>query len=221
MVSFTEENYLKTIYQLSVAIQGEVSTNSIAEKLDTKASSVTDMLKKLATKELINYKKYQGVTLTDQGKSTAIFIIRKHRLWEVFLVEKLSFKWDEVHAIAEELEHINSNELVERLDKFLGFPQYDPHGDPIPDKDGVIFHHKEFSLADLQVGESGLIVGVKDTSTGFLQYLEGSGLVLGKSIQVVNIYDYDNSVVISIDTSKEATVSEQVSKNLYIKKSLQ
>ena len=140
--SFTEENYLKAIYHLSTGNNSVVSTNQIAEITNTKAASVTDMLKKLAEKKLINYIKYQGVTLTEAGKNAAVNIVRKHRLWEVFLVEKLGFKWDEVHDIAEELEHINSESLINRLDDFLGNPAADPHGDPIPDRSGTIHQKK-------------------------------------------------------------------------------
>ena len=149
MNSFTEENYLKAIYKLSLnGVQG-VSTNAIADKLATKPSSVTDMIKKLADKKLVSYQKYQGVNLTKKGSDVAVSIIRNHRLWEVFLVEKLNFKWDEVHDLAEELEHINTHKLTERLDEFLGFPKFDPHGDPIPDKDGNIIQHKDVTLSDL------------------------------------------------------------------------
>jgi DtxR family transcriptional regulator, Mn-dependent transcriptional regulator len=130
--TLSEENYLKAIYHLSKEEDESVSTNALAERLETTAASVSDMLKKLAKKELIEYKKYQGVNISEKGKRVALQIIRKHRLWEVFLVEKLSFNWDEVHEIAEQLEHIDSPTLVKRLDEFLGYPKFDPHGDPIP-----------------------------------------------------------------------------------------
>ena len=144
-MTFSEENYLKTIYHLTTASDAEVSTNAIAEKMETKASSVTDMLKKLAEKGLINYKKYQGVSLTQDGKLAAKMSVRKHRLWEVFLVEKLGFSWDEVHDIAEQLEHIKSEKLINKLDDFLDNPTEDPHGDPIPDREGrIIKIEKQF-----------------------------------------------------------------------------
>jgi DtxR family transcriptional regulator, Mn-dependent transcriptional regulator len=215
MNSFTEENYLKAIYHLGGAGNIAVNTNSIAELTNTKAASVTDMLKKLADKGLINYIKYQGVTLTEKGKGTAINIVRKHRLWEVFLVEKLGFKWDEVHDIAEELEHINSEQLIDRLDEFLGNPKADPHGDPIPDRDGV-FHKKELvKLADLSVKQEGKISGVNEHSAAFLQYLEKAGLTLGKTIVVKEALEYDGSVSLLID-KREITVSSKVAKNLLI-----
>src|ERR1700754_3537644 len=179
MNTFTEENYLKAIYHLSLP-SGCASTNQIAAALNTKAASVTDMLKKLAEKELINYTKYQGVTLTASGEKIAISIIRKHRLWEYFLVEKLSFKWDEVHDVAEELEHISSKELVDRLDDFMGNPKYDPHGDPIPDSSGKFKTHDLKPVSALLVNESGIISGVRDHTPSFLQYLEKMQLTIGR-----------------------------------------
>src|SRR3984885_5178673 len=150
MNTFTEENYLKAIYHLSHE-SGSVSTNQIAAALNTKAASVTDMLKKLADKALINYEKYQGVTLTSAGQKIALHIIRKHRLWEYFLVEKLNFKWDEVHEMAEEMEHISSVELIDRLDKFMDYPKHDPHGDPIPDSDGKFKVHDLKPVSAIEV----------------------------------------------------------------------
>jgi DtxR family transcriptional regulator, Mn-dependent transcriptional regulator len=217
MNSFTEENYLKAIFKLSKG-KTEVSTNAVAAEMDTKASSVTDMLKKLADKKLVNYAPYKGVNLTETGKQIAISIVRKHRLWEVFLVDKLNFKWDEVHDIAEQLEHIQSNELVERLDHFLENPKYDPHGDPIPDKDGNIARHKELTLADLKIGEKGVIVGVKEHSKSFLNYLDQLNLVLGTEIAVTDKIEFDNSMSLKINKKSTSTVSNQASKNLYIKK---
>lgn len=216
MLSFTEENYLKTIYQLSRK-SDRVSTNSIAENMDTKASSVTDMIKKLSEKDYVSYQKYNGVLLTEQGRKVAIKVIRKHRLWEVFLVDHLHFGWDEVHEIAEQLEHIQSDELVNRLDKMLGFPQYDPHGDPIPDVHGNINHHKDVSLNDLEIGETGIIVGVKDHSPAFLQFLEKSQLLLGVEVELENRFEFDASMVLSTHQG-ERTISSQVGKNLYVRK---
>jgi len=218
MNSFTEENYLKAIFKLGNKTKGGVSTNSIAEALETKASSVTDMVKKLSDKKLVNYKKYQGVTLTKEGNKIAVSIIRNHRLWEVFLVEKLNFKWDEVHDLAEDLEHIKSEKLTDQLDAFLDFPKYDPHGDPIPDKDGNIHQHQNITLADLKVTEKGIVVGVKEHSKSYLNYLESINLVLGTEIKVVEIVDFDRSMTITINKAKEVNISNQASKNLIIKK---
>ena len=218
MNTFTEENYLKAIYKLFQDHGEGVNTNAISDLLQTKASSVTDMIKKLSEKNLVNYKKYQGVTLTSKGKKVAVNIIRKHRLWEVFLVEYLHFKWDEVHEIAEELEHINSDKLIENLERFLDYPKFDPHGDPIPDKEGNVFQHKEISLADLKISESGIIVGVKEHSPKFLQYLEGIQLLLGTKVKLIKRFEYDDSILININDKKEVMLSNKVSRNLYIKK---
>ncbi|MGZ3752687.1 MAG: metal-dependent transcriptional regulator [Mucilaginibacter sp.] len=214
MNTFTEENYLKAIYHLSLQ-SASVSTNQIAASLNTKAASVTDMLKKLAEKELINYTKYQGVTLTAPGEKIAISIIRKHRLWEYFLVEKLNFKWDEVHDVAEELEHISSKELVDRLDDFMGHPKYDPHGDPIPDSNGLFKAHELKPVSTLVVNESGVISGVRDHSTAFLQYLEKMQLTIGKKIKIAEINDYDHSVTLLVE-DKKVHISREVANNLLI-----
>jgi len=214
MNTFTEENYLKAIYHLSL-LSESVSTNQIAASLSTKAASVTDMLKKLAEKELINYTKYQGVTLTPSGKKIAISIIRKHRLWEYFLVEKLNFKWDEVHDVAEELEHISSQELIDRLDDFMGNPKYDPHGDPIPDCNGLFKAYELKPVSTLTSNESGIVSGVRDHSSSFLQYLERMQLTIGQKIKVAEINDYDHSVTLQLE-DKRIHVSREVANNLLI-----
>jgi DtxR family Mn-dependent transcriptional regulator len=216
MQSYTEENYLKIIYHLSV-ISNPVQTNAIAERIQTKAASVTDMLKKLSDKELVNYVKYQGVTLTEKGKLSAINIVRKHRLWEVFLVEKLNFKWDEVHDVAEELEHIKSTLLVERLDEFLDFPKVDPHGDPIPDQHGNFADLAFIKLSKLKPNEKGTITGVSEHSTPFLKHLEKLGLTLGKKIAISEIIDFDGSVELSID-GHQINISREVAKHILISK---
>jgi DtxR family Mn-dependent transcriptional regulator len=215
----TEENYLKTIYKLSDQRNTVVNTNRIAKHLQTKASSVTDMLKKLSEKKLLNYEKYQGVTLTTAGNKVALKIIRKHRLWEVFLVDQLKFKWDEVHDIAEQLEHVVSPELVNRLDKYLDYPKFDPHGDPIPDKKGVFSNRKEFSLADLKSKDKGIIVGVNDSSVAFLQYLEEKKLLLGTTVMMIEKFKYDKSISIKMNGTTEVTISNKVARNINISKS--
>ena len=213
--SFTEENYLKAIYHLSKDDNETVSTNALSESLNTKAASVTDMLKKLADKELINYEKYQGVTLTSAGKQKAIHIIRKHRLWEVFLVNKLNFKWDEVHDLAEQLEHIHSEKLINQLEEFLDFPEKDPHGDPIPDKNGVLKSQKLITISKMNIGERGKISGVTAHSKDFLQYLEKIGLIIGENIKIIDKINFDGAVVIALN-NKEQTISRDVAKNLLI-----
>lgn len=215
-MTFSEENYLKSIYHLTAALETEVSTNAIAEIMETKASSVTDMLKKLADKGLVNYKKYQGVSLTENGKLAAKMIVRKHRLWEVFLVEKLSFSWDEVHDIAEQLEHIKSEQLINRLDDFLGNPTEDPHGDPIPDANGRIIKIEKQLLSELLDNQSGVCVGVKDTSSEFLKYLDKQGIALGSKIEFLSKESFDLSVKIKVD-GRELSISNKIASNLFVK----
>jgi len=216
MQSFTEENYLKIIYHLSQHTAQSVQTNSIAERIQTKAASVTDMMRKLSEKNLVDYRKYQGVKLTEKGRSAAINIVRKHRLWEVFLVEKLNFKWDEVHDIAEELEHINSPELVDRLDEFLAFPKNDPHGDPIPDKNGKFDNDTFIKLSKLKQGDQGIILGVSEHSASFLQHLEKMGLTLGKKLSILDTIDFDGSVELLLE-NKKINVSREIAKHILVK----
>ncbi len=215
-MTFSEENYLKTIYHLTTVLDIEVSTNAIAEKMETKASSVTDMLRKLAEKNLVNYKKYQGVSLTESGKLTAKMIVRKHRLWEVFLVEKLDFSWDEVHDVAEQLEHIKSEQLINKLDNFLGNPTEDPHGDPIPDAQGKIVKTDKQLLSDLGVNQTGICVGVKDSSSEFLKYLDKHEIALGSKIEIVSKETFDSSTKIRVNTN-ELTISHKIATNLFVK----
>jgi DtxR family Mn-dependent transcriptional regulator len=215
-MTFSEENYLKTIYHLTIISDSEISTNAIAEKMETKASSVTDMLKKLAEKDLVNYKKYQGVSLTEKGKLSAKMIVRKHRLWEVFLVEKLDFSWDEVHDIAEQLEHIKSEKLINKLDDFLGNPTEDPHGDPIPDVNGRIIKIEKQLLSELHEKQIGICVGVKDTSSEFLKYLDKQGIALGSKIEIIAKESFDLSLKIKVD-DKELTISNKIASNLFVK----
>jgi DtxR family Mn-dependent transcriptional regulator len=215
-MTLSEENYLKTIYHITVVSNSEVSTNAIAEMMDTKASSVTDMLKKLAEKDLVNYIKYRGVSLTERGKLAAKMIVRKHRLWEVFLVEKLDFSWDEVHDIAEQLEHIKSEKLINKLDDFLGNPTEDPHGDPIPNAEGQILKVDKQLLSELVENQKGICVGVKDTSSEFLKYLDKQGIALGSIIEVVSKESFDLSVKIKVD-DRSLSISNKIASNLYIK----
>ena len=215
-MTFSEENYLKTIYHITASSGVEVSTNAIAEKMETKASSVTDMLRKLAEKELIIYKKYQGVLLTEKGNHLAKMIVRKHRLWEVFLVDKLQFSWDEVHDIAEQLEHIKSEKLINKLDDFLGNPTEDPHGDPIPDVNGKINKVEKLVLSELSENQTGICIGVKDSSTQFLKYLDKNQITLGSKIEVLAKEEFDLSLKIKVE-EKPVTVSNIIANNLYVK----
>lgn len=219
MISHTEENYLKAIYKILEKGSGSASTNAISKEMSTSAASVTDMLKRLADKDCIDYKKYKGVTLTQKGKTIATTLIRKHRLWEVFLVEKLNFSWDEIHEIAEEMEHIQSEELVNRLDAFLDHPRFDPHGDPIPDAEGHFTFRKQRALTELQLEKSAIIVGVKESSSPFLQYLTQQGLALGTSIKLLERFDYDGSVKVLINGTQELVLSQKVGNNLFVQQS--
>ena len=215
-MTFSEENYLKTIYHLTTSSDTEISTNAIAEMMVTKASSVTDMLKKLAEKGLVNYKKYQGVSLTENGKLAAKMIVRKHRLWEVFLVKKLDFSWDEVHDIAEQLEHIKSEKLINKLDDFLGNPTEDPHGDPIPDAKGKILKIEKLLLSELNENQIGICVGVKDSSAEFLKYLDKNKIALGISIKVNAIEAFDLSLNVKINEF-DFIISKKIAENIFVK----
>lgn len=215
LMSPSEENYIKVIYHLSQVTPMGVSTNAIATTLETKASSVTDMLKKLAEKKWVNYQKYQGVTLTDSGNQKAKMIIRKHRLWEVFLVEKLDFSWDEVHEIADELEHIQSDTLVSRLDKYLGFPSFDPHGDPIPNANGEIAKQERLLLSHAAINQVYRFIGVCDSSTQFLQFLDKQQIALGDEITIVDQEPFDHSMTVRIN-AKEIVLSQKIADNLYV-----
>jgi DtxR family Mn-dependent transcriptional regulator len=216
MLSFTEENYLKSIYRLSDGGSKAVLTNEIADSMSTKAASVTDMIKKLSAKNLVAYEKYYGVKITSRGKNEALMVVRKHRLWETFLVDKLQFTWDEVHDVAEQLEHIQSPLLIEKLDEFLGFPTADPHGHPIPDKHGKIQSVRCIPLSDGSVNKKSIVRSVQDGSPAFLQYLSKIGIYIGASITILEKVDYDGSLEILIDDKKKVFVSHDAAHNLLI-----
>ena len=215
MFTLAEENYLKAIFHLEHDFHGEVSTNAIAESMETKPSSVTDMVQKLGEKKLLTYKRYKGVKLTAEGKKVATNVIRKHRLWEVFLVEKLNFHWDEVHEIAEQLEHIQSEELILRLDKFLGSPEFDPHGDPIPDKHGILKRTEKKLLSEIDKNQKGVCVGVKESSPEFLQYLDKKKISIGTKITVLGKEFFDGSMIIQVEREK-FFISHKIAENLYV-----
>ena len=214
-MTLSEEDYIKAVYHLGKGEKQAVSTNAIAEQMETKPSSVTDMIKKLSEKGLVHYKKYQGVSLTDYGRSIALSIIRKHRLWEVFLVDTLEFAWDEVHEVAEQLEHIKSEKLINKLDAFLGFPRIDPHGDPIPDKNGEIKKVNKVLISECETGEQGVFVGVKNSSSDFLRYLDKLQLELGTKIEILSKESFDGSF--QIRANQEIRVlSAKAAMNMYI-----
>ncbi|SFC94253.1 metal-dependent transcriptional regulator [Algibacter pectinivorans] len=216
MVTLTEENYIKEIYHLAKQGENNVSTNALAKAMETKASSVTDMVKKLSEKGYVDYKKYQGVALTKQGKHIAVGIVRKHRLWEVFLVEKLNFSWDEIHEVAEQLEHIKSEKLIKQLDAFLEYPTHDPHGDPIPDETGKIKSIDKILLSQAQIYDTCICVGVKDSSSEFLKYLDKNEIALGTKLTVMHKEAFDNSVTINVNNNL-LIISNLIANNLFIK----
>jgi DtxR family Mn-dependent transcriptional regulator len=216
MLSYTEENYLKAIYRLSDGGSKAVLTNEIAETLSTKAASVTDMIKKLSNKNLIAYEPYYGAKITKQGKMEALMVIRKHRLWETFLVDKLHFSWDEVHDVAEQLEHIQSSLLIEKLDEFLGFPKADPHGHPIPDKNGKIYIMRQIPLSETMLQKKVTIRSVTDGSPAFLQYLSKIGVYIGATVSILEKVEFDGSLEVLIDDKKKVFISREAAKNLLI-----
>lgn len=217
-LSQSEENYLKSIYRLGMNANAPVATNAIAEDITTKASSVTEMIKRLAKKDLLTYEKYKGSVLTHLGTSYAVKTIRKHRLWETFLVEKLKFSWDEVHEIAEQLEHIQSAKLTNSLSEFLGHPDYDPHGDPIPNEMGEFPKPIRTSkLFDLKAGESGIVHHIGIDSPEFLKFLTKHNIQIGTTITCQEKYDFDQSMQVKIDHNLEMSLSKKVSKNIIVK----
>lgn len=218
MTSLAEENYLKAIYTLQEKSTSNVSTSALAENLSVSAASVTDFVKKMAVKKLIAYEKSKGVSLTEKGKKIALGIIRKHRLWEVWLVEKLGFKWDEVHDIAEQLEHISSDALIKQLDKHLNYPTIDPHGDLIPDADGKFAKNTSKPLINHLVGDEVKFIGVAEHSTTFLQFLTKSNIALGDNFTIKSIEEFDNSFVIELNDKALKTLSKEVVKNLLVVK---
>ena len=216
MNTFAEENYLKAILNISFNTKKKVSTNEISKELKTSPASVTDMLKKLLEKKLVKYEKYKGVELSNSGKQYAINILRKHRLWETFLVEHLGFSWSEVHEIAEELEHIKSTKLIDKLDAFLGYPKFDPHGEPIPSKEGVIPNVKSTSLDQMEVGFTGHVLGVTIDDKLFLDYLTKLNIKIGTKIEIIQIIDFDKSLIVRIENIQNH-ISFDVAKNILIK----
>ena len=218
MLTYTEENYLKSIYHLYEQTKESVATNSIARHLNTTAASVTDMMKKLASKDLIDYEKYKGTKLSSSGYAIATALIRRHRLWETFLVEKLAFSWEEVHELAEELEHIKSEKLVNRLDAYLDYPKFDPHGDPIPNAEGRFTLRDQISLDQLDSNDRGQIVAVKLHDPQFLSHLNELDISIGTKIKVLTKNRYDHSLRIHLDDMHEQTITEKVSRNILIKK---
>lgn len=215
-LTIAEENYLKAIYHLSDGGKKSVSTNDIAGEIQTKPASVSDMLRRLSEKHVIEYRKYYGLQITESGKQLALQTIRKHRLWEVFLVDKLQFAWDEVHEVAEQLEHIQSPLLIQRLDAFLNYPKFDPHGDPIPDEYGDVRSRPRIPLNEMNIDQVGQIVAVKDSSAAFLRYLDKVGAYIGARIKVLDKVEFDGSVEILVDQKKTLFMSKDVASNILV-----
>ncbi len=213
--SISEENYLKAIYHLQKT-DGTVSTNELAKELNTKPASITDMMKKLKAKKLLNYQPYRGFRLNAYGTKVALTIIRRHRLWEFFLAQKLKFSWDEVHEVAEELEHVSNKKLIDRLDEFLGFPRVDPHGDPIPDVNGKIEVSKKINITELPLHTAGTVASISDQSSEILELLEHRNITIGTKIEVNKKFEFDNSMEIKIGRQAAFTISEQLAKNIFV-----
>jgi DtxR family Mn-dependent transcriptional regulator len=211
----SEENYIKSIYHLQQDI-GIVNTNALAAEMQTKAASVTDMLKKLSAKRILQYEKYKGFKLTENGKKAALIVVRKHRLWEFFLVEKLGFEWDKVHDIAEELEHINSNELIERLQRFLGSPSFDPHGDPIPDSNGKIPKLNQVNISAIPINKTVIVSSVTNQSPQMLEMLKHYSIAIGTSIKLLKQFEFDGSLEIKVLKQPACIISEQIAKNIFV-----
>lgn len=216
MYTLSEENYLKAIYRLAQEKGRKITPKGISDALGNNPASVVDMIRKLVEKELIDYDKKKGVRLTAQGQKNAILIVRRHRLWEVFLLEKLGYQWDEIHDIAEELEHIKDATLADRLDGFLGFPEYDPHGDPIPKANGKVPKSYSLTLANMKEGANGRVAAVRDTSSAFLQYLLRLEIGIGTNIRLIEKISFDNSLVISIGGKDQTTVSQKFGESILL-----
>lgn len=217
MLSFTEENYLKALFLLTLedGDKKEAGTNEMALQLGLKPATVNDMLKKLKEKKLIHYERYGKSSLTKEGKKLAVGIVRKHRLWETFLFEKLGFSWDEVHEVAEQLEHIQSKKLIDKLDEYLNYPAIDPHGDSIPNAKGEILTLSKKTLLEEEVGHQCKVVGVKDNSPTFLQYADRIGISLNQLIKVKAKQAYDDLIEIEVN-GKKSSISPKFAENIII-----
>lgn len=213
--STSEENYIKAIFHLQ-GNEGTVTTNELAGELQTRPASVTDMMKKLKGKKLLHYQPYRGFRLSNDGKKVALGIIRRHRLWEYFLSEKLKFTWDEVHEVAEHLEHVSSKKLIDKLDEFLGYPRFDPHGDPIPDMHGKIVTTEQICLTELPLNKQAIVCKVGDQSTEILELLGHKNISIGSRLEIKMKFDFDNSLEIKMRQQPAFTISEQLAKNIFV-----
>lgn len=213
--SITEENYLKAVYYLQ-AQYGNVSTNALAAKLQSKPASITDMMKKLSSKKLLNYKPYYGFNLTPEGKKAALSVIRRHRLWEFFLAEKLNFNWDEVHSIAEDLEHVSSKKLIDKLESFLGYPAFDPHGDPIPDKKGKMQKSNKIQLSEVKLNTPVKVISISNPNPEVVELLKEKKISIGTQVEVKKTFEFDKSLMIKVASSKTETISRQLATLIFV-----
>jgi len=214
-LSVAEENYIKSIYHLQQKAES-VTTNALADHIKTKPASVTDMLKKLQLKNLLNYNPYKGFRLSKEGNKAALNIIRRHRLWEYFLVNQLQFNWEEVHDVAEQLEHVISRKLVDKLDAFLGYPKFDPHGDPIPDSNGKINFQQQIPLVNLPLNTMAIITSVQNQSSDLLAFLSNRDMHIGTKVEVKQKLNFDNSLEVKIKNKQSFHVSEQVANAIQV-----
>jgi len=214
--SRTEENYIKAIYHLEAEAEN-VSTNDLAEALQTKPASITDMLKKLKRKKLVNYQAYYGCRLTNEGKKLALLIIRRHRLWEYFLSQKLDFSWEEVHDVAEELEHVSSEKLINKLDAYLGFPRFDPHGDPIPNEKGAITSDKLISLNNQPENKLCIVSKIGNQSVSILEMLEHKNIAIKTRLEIIKKYPFDGSMEVKVGRSRTTILTKELAHNIFIK----
>ena len=214
-LSIAEENYIKSIYHLQ-QLHESVNTNALADHLKTKPASITDMLKKLQSKGLVQYNRYKGFKLSRDGNKAALIIIRRHRLWEVFLVDQLRFSWEEVHEVAEELEHVRSKKLIDKLDAFLSHPKFDPHGDPIPDNNGRLSVRQQLPLSELPLNKQAVITSVQNQSSELLSFLTSQNIMIGTRLEVKRKLPFDNSIEIKFKNRQSLNISEQVANAIHV-----
>ena len=214
-LSIAEENYIKSIYHLQ-QLHESVNTNALADHLKTKPASITDMLKKLQSKGLVQYNRYKGFKLSRDGNKAALIIIRRHRLWEVFLVDQLRFSWEEVHEVAEELEHVRSKKLIDKLDAFLSHPKFDPHGDPIPDNNGRLSVRQQLPLSELPLNKQAVITSVQNQSSELLSFLTSQNIMIGTRLEVKRKLPFDNSIEIKFKNRQSLNISEQVANAIQV-----
>ena len=217
MISLTEENYLKALFRLA-ADTGEVSVNDLSKHLDIKMPTVTSMMKKLAEKKLVHYESYRPLRLTEKGKKEAALVVRKHRLTEMFLVQKMGFGWEEVHDIAEQVEHVRSPVFFDKIDELLGFPKLDPHGEPIPDKNGKFAWVAYDKLSDCRGGETVRVSAVLQTSSEFLKFLTQRGIRLGTVLKIISVEPFDGTMLVSYGGRNAESLSQTVSERILVEK---